>query len=293
MKLKKEGVGKAHSKIILMGEHAVVYGYPALALPLKGIEVTCQILPGQKELERDKQDPLVTAIHAALDHLAVTDRQLTYTISSQVPERRGMGSSAAVSLAAIRAVFDYCGQALADQLLEELVNQAERVAHTNPSGLDAKTCLSDSPLVYTRTEGFRPVKLDLSAYLVIADTGLHGQTSEAVQKVKNQGNQAQPYLEQLGHLTDQALVVISRQDLTSLGQVMTQAHGLLDGLGVSCPEANALVAAALEAGALGAKMTGGGLGGCIIALTPSREAAERISQHLAEKGARETWIESL
>ena len=105
--MKKIGIGKSHSKIILMGEHSVVYGYPAIALPLKNIEVTCSIRPAQEKLKLDIKDPLSTAIFAALEYLEIKDHPITYAIASTVPQKRGMGSSAAVSIAAVRAVFDY------------------------------------------------------------------------------------------------------------------------------------------------------------------------------------------
>ncbi|MDY3024563.1 MAG: mevalonate kinase, partial [Streptococcus hyovaginalis] len=105
--MKPIGIGRAHSKIILMGEHSVVYGFPAIALPLKNIEVVCQIKPAKQALQMRIADPLITAIFAALEYLGISDAKISYQIDSTVPQRRGMGSSAAVAIAAIRAVFDY------------------------------------------------------------------------------------------------------------------------------------------------------------------------------------------
>ena len=251
---KKVGVGKAHSKIILMGEHSVVYGHPALALPLKDIEVVCQIQAADTPLTLKAQDPLTTAI---------------------------------------RAVFDYFDQELSQETLEMLVHQAETIAHSKPSGLDAKTCLSDKAISFTRNIGFKEIEVNLGAYLVIADTGIHGNTREAVEKVEAIGLDALSDLNQLGELSQKAELALKAKDQKLLGQLMSQAHNHLKSLGVSCDLSDLLVATALEHGALGAKMSGGGLGGCIIALTSTKDQARTIAKKLQEKGAVNTWIESL
>ncbi|MFC3932041.1 mevalonate kinase [Streptococcus dentapri] len=291
--IKKIGVGKAHSKIILIGEHSVVYGYSAIALPLKDIEVVCRVEKADLPTEVDIADPLSTAVFAALEYLERPDENLTITIESSVPEKRGMGSSAAVAIAAIRAVFDYYDSPLSLSVLEMLANQAEIIAHENPSGLDAKTCLSDQAIKFIRNLGFSEITIDLEACLVIADTGIHGHTRQAVQKVRQQEEKALPYLHHLGDLTNVIEVGILAKDLVVIGTSMTQAHQELDKLGVSSPQANHLVNVALKNGALGAKMSGGGLGGCIIALCHNQKEAQSIAQRLEKEGAVNTWIENL
>lgn len=291
--MKKIGIGKSHSKIILMGEHSVVYGYPAIALPLKNIEVTCSIRPAQEKLKLDIKDPLSTAIFAALEYLEIKDHPITYAIASTVPQKRGMGSSAAVSIAAVRAVFDYFEAELDQATLEMLANQAEIIAHNNPSGLDAKTCLSDKAIKFIRNIGFSELDMDLNAFLVIADTGIHGHTREAVAKVEALEEKALILLHQLGRYTSQVEDAIADKNLEVIGNRMLEAHKVLMQLGVSCLQSDRLVDAAMSFGALGAKMSGGGLGGCIIALVKKKEQAERLAQTLREEGAINTWIENL
>lgn len=290
---KEMGVGRAHSKIILIGEHAVVYGYPAIALPLKDITVTCRIVPAETPWQLVKEDPLSMAVFASLEQLGCAGAKISCQVDSIVPQKRGMGSSAAISIAAIRAVFDYYQAPLDKKTLEILVNRAEMIAHMDPSGLDAKTCLSDVAIKFIRNVGFTELKLDLGASLVIADTGIHGHTREAIQKVKNLGPLALPVFHRIGELTKRAEIALDKKDLNELGQILSDCHQELTTIGVSCKKADVLVQTAQEAGALGAKMSGGGLGGCIIALVKDPNTAVELSKTLLKKGATNTWIEHL
>ena len=290
---KEVGVGQAHSKIILIGEHAVVYGYPAISLPLLEVEVTCRVVPAATPWQLFEEDTLSMAVYASLEYLNITDAYIRCQIDSAIPEKRGMGSSAAISIAAIRAVFDYYQAELPRDVLEILANRAEMIAHMNPSGLDAKTCLSDQPIRFIKNVGFEELAMDLSAYLVIADTGVYGHTREAIQVVESKGKEALPFLYELGELTQQAEEAIKARDAVMLGEILTKAHGNLKEIGVSSLEADALVETALHHGALGAKMSGGGLGGCIIALVADYHQAQDLAERLEEKGAVQTWIESL
>ena len=290
---KEIGVGRAHSKIILIGEHAVVYGYPAIALPLHHIEVNCQIVPAASPWVLFEDDTLSMAVFASLEHLGIREARIRCKIQSMVPENRGMGSSAAVSIAAIRAVFDYYQKELDDETLEILVNRAETIAHMNPSGLDAKTCLSDRAIKFIRNVGFYPMELNVEANLVIADTGIHGNTREAIQKVESKGQEVLSHFHEIGQLTQAAETALKGKNKRALGEAMTACHEQLKAVGVSCEEADHLVAVALENGALGAKMSGGGLGGCVIALVRNPHEAERIAHALEREGAHHTWIENL
>ena len=120
---KEVGVGQAHSKIILTGEHAVVYGYPAISLPLLEVEVTCRVVPAATPWRLFEEDTLSMAVYASLEYLNIKDACIRCQIDSAIPEKRGMGSSAAISIAAIRAVFDYYQAELPHDVLEILVNR--------------------------------------------------------------------------------------------------------------------------------------------------------------------------
>ena len=219
---KKIGVGKAHRRLFLIGEHAVVYGYPAISLPLLEVEVTCKVVPAASPWRLYEEDTLSMAVYASLEHLNIKDACIRCEIDSAIPEKRGMGSSAAISIAAIRAVFDYYQTDIPYDVLEILVNRAEMIAHMNPSGLDAKTCLSDQPIRFIKNVGFTELKMDLSAYLVIADTGVYGHTREAIQVVQRKGKDALPFLHALGELTQQAEEAIRQKMLNGWGKSLVK-----------------------------------------------------------------------
>ena len=300
----KRGIGKSHSKIILIGEHSVVYGYPAIAIPLKKIEIECTIEEAKSNFFYDETDTLSVAIFTALKYLKKENAKIKYKITSQIPQKRGMGSSAAVSIAAIRAIFNYFGENLEDELLEKLVNTAEIVAHKTPSGLDAKTCLSDKAIRFVKNKGFSYIDLNLDVYLVIADTGIYGNTGEAIQNVKNLGSKAELSLKKLGRLTDEMTRILTgnienkeekirREKISKIGEIMTAANTELGKLNITIEKTELFVKTAIENGAAGAKISGGGLGGCVIALAENLEIMEKVKDGFTKCGAENIWVEKI
>ena len=298
----KRGIGKSHSKIILIGEHSVVYGYPAIAIPLKKIEIKCAIEEAKSNFFYDETDTLSVAIFTALKYLKKENVKIKYKITSQIPQKRGMGSSAAVSIAAIRAIFNYFRENLEDELLEKLVNTAEIVAHKTPSGLDAKTCLSDKAIRFVKNKGFSYIDLNLDAYLVIADTGIYGNTGEAIQNVKNLGSKAELSLKKLGRLTDEMTRILTGnienkeekiKKISKIGEIMTAANTELGKLNITIEKTELFVKTAIENGAAGAKISGGGLGGCVIALAENLEIMEKVKDGFTKCGAENIWVEKI
>ena len=300
----KRGIGKSHSKIILIGEHSVVYGYPAIAIPLKKIEIECTIEEAKSNFFYDETDTLSVAIFTALKYLKKENEKIKYKITSQIPQKRGMGSSAAVSIAAIRAIFNYFRENLEDELLEKLVNTAEIVAHKTPSGLDAKTCLSDKAIRFVKNKGFSYIDLNLDAYLVIADTGIYGNTGEAIQNVKNLGSKAELSLKKLGRLTDEMTRILTgnienkeekirREKISKIGEIMTAANTELGKLNITIEKTELFVKTAIENGAAGAKISGGGLGGCVIALAENLEIMEKVKDGFTKCEAENIWVEKI
>ncbi|WP_083451394.1 mevalonate kinase [Leucobacter celer] len=300
------GVGTAHAKAILFGEHAVVYGAPAIAVPLHQLEVETSIrsTPGselriESELfagtassAPDVLRPVITAVRAALASVGVSGEQVQLRVRSAIPHGRGLGSSAAVAAAIARAAADLAGVELGADEFHEIVQRAERVAHGNPSGIDARAVAAAGPI---RFHGGRVRATGVGAPLtfVLADSGAPGSTAEAVAGVRER-RAADPLrmeqaIAQLSDIAEGSVLDLELGDRAALGSRMLEAHELLGRIGVSTVKLDALVDAAHAAGAHGAKLTGGGLGGCVLALAESEDQAEHIALALRAAGASRTW----
>lgn len=300
------GHGRTVAKIILFGEHSVVYGFPAIALPLRSLFMTARVEPvdgpstltglGWSGLLSDapaRFASIVEAAEIAARFAGHPGTGLTITTDANFPPERGLGSSAAAGGAVIRAVLDAFDVAATPAELFDMTQEAETVAHGRPSGLDAVTTSSQVPVYFQDSESTE-LQVVPQGWIVIADSGVEGATREAVAHVRDR-REAEPEstntaLERLGEITGEVVEALRDGDTVTVGRRMTESHGLLKELGVSDPSLERLVDAAMDAGALGAKLTGGGRGGCMIALAETAEQARRIEDALLDAGAAAAWV---
>jgi mevalonate kinase len=313
------GFGRAHAKIILIGEHTVLYGLPAIAIPMPSLTIyaVARHTAGSKIDGSLPKQPIdltedfkyrftcsadipeqscdsgpATAVRAAMRRWNVGHATVEVTIRSSIPPARGLGSSAGFAAAAVRAVAHLCGKSLNDRALYDFVQIGERVAHGRASGVDAAGTIALGPIMFENSV-IRPITSRLEAALVVADTGIAGDTRYAVSLVratlKRSRLDAQRLLTTAAAVTESALSALVAGHPASLGRWMTEFHSLLCELGVSTAEIDRLIAVALESGAHGAKLSGSGLGGCVLALTDPNNAIP-MSAALTAAGAVRTWI---
>ncbi len=297
----------APGKIILFGEHAVVYHRPAIAIPFMGVRVKVTALAnirgpaGQVNIEAPEihlqttldqlpaDDPMALVIHGVWDALGIQSMPaVNLRFNSTIPPAAGLGSSAASAVALARAVSSFIGHPLSDEQVSQIAYHAELRQHGNPSGIDNTVISYARPIYFIRERPFEILKVGRPLTLVVASTGIASPTAEMVNGLRMRW-QANPeihetWFDRIGEIVKLARPGIEKGDARQIGSLMTQNQVVLQTMGISCPELDRLVEAAIQAGALGAKLSGGGGGGNMIALVlPGEE--DRIAAVLQQAGA--------
>jgi len=305
---------RAPAKIILFGEHAVVYGQPAIAVPFTTLYATASAAPapagsGLTVLARDldvvlhvrpddetPDNALTYAAALTLKTLRAPVPDLTIDIRSTIPVASGLGSGAAVSAALIRELSAALGSPIEGDTLNTLVYEVEKMHHGTPSGIDNTVIVMNQPVYFVRGQAPQTFTIGQPLTFVIADSGVQASTRETVGAVR-QLYEADPTtygatFARIGELVQAARDHIQAGRITELGQMMNDNHNILQKLTVSSPVLDKLVHAAIDAGALGAKLSGGGRGGNMIALTDPA-GAKAVAHGLRQAGAVHVWITTL
>jgi mevalonate kinase len=300
-------VATAPGKIILVGEHAVVYGRPAIAVPVAQIaaraEISdvverrgCYLIAPQIGLSTRlayaaDDEPLALVARLALAEVGLTEPDWEITVTSTIPVASGLGSGAAVSAALARAILSHGGATPEPALVSRLVYAGEELHHGTPSGIDNTVIAYERPIWFVKGKDVESFRAGAPFTFVIADSGIAAPTKETVGDVRKgwrrDRQRYEGHFDAIGAIVEQARRAVEQGDREDLGQLLDRNQTILERLGVSSPQLELLLDAARHAGALGAKLSGGGRGGNVIALvTP--ESAESVSQALLAAGARHT-----
>jgi mevalonate kinase len=302
----------APGKVILFGEHAVVYGRPAIATPVTQVKAKVIVTANPRGdsgavrvqapdigleamlEELEPADPLAVAIQGVASALKVKRHPAcTIRITSTIPVAAGMGSGAAVSVAVIRAFSAFLGHPLPDDKVSALTYEVEKIYHGTPSGIDNTVITYARPVYFVKGKPIETLKVRRSFTLVIGDTGVSSPTAAAVGGVRKAWqagkSQYEAYFDSVGAIAESARQAIEGGAVELLGPLMDANHGVLRKIGVSSPELDSLVTAARRAGAWGAKLSGAGQGGNMIALVPP-DQAEMIAKALQKAGAARTIV---
>ena len=278
--------GVGHGKIIFLGEHAAVYGSHVLAAPVPlavearvedidaGVELVIPRWGVEQRLPRDPQQrhSFEQPIGLILERLGLAEQALRLQVFPHVPRAMGLGCSAALAVSVIRALDLHYRLGLADEEVNALAYECEKVAHGTPSGVDNHVATYKQPVIYRRGEPptWKTVEPARPLRVVIGITGVEGLTARTVANVRAAHERApQRYgriFAEIDQLVLEAGAAMEGNDLQRLGECMNFCQGLLNALGVSSRELETLIAIARDNGALGAKLTGGGGGGSMIAL---------------------------
>lgn len=289
----------ACAKIILCGEHAVVYGQPAIAVPISDLRVTVTTAPAEQltftlvdtgmQIAGLDADTAITQIaRLTLETLNIPAPKVALHITSTIPVASGLGSGAALSAAIVRILCQISGKILPDETVNRLVYEVEKMHHGTPSGIDNTVIVYECPIYFVRGQDIRFITVDSPLHFVIADTGIPAPTKLSVGDVRrlyeSEPERIRPIIESIGTLVEQIDKQLVTGDIATMGSLLTQNHQLLQQLTVSSPELDYLVNAALQAGAAGAKLSGGGRGGNMLALvTP--ETLSPVKEALHKAGA--------
>jgi mevalonate kinase len=298
-------IQKAPGKIILFGEHAVVYGKPAIAVPIMQCYTTVTIQPlihqhnivqiqapdiglncPLAELEPEHPFALIISMVRQLGKLHHLPAMQIH-IHSRLPVAAGLGSGASVSVALAKALCAFFSIPFTDQEISDIAFEAEKQYHGTPSGIDNTVIAFERGIFFQREKPVEWLKIAQPNHILIVNSGEEKSTKGMVERVREQFNHSpqliQPLLDQIGEIAVQARSALEIGNPPKLGSLMVQNHQLLQALGVSTPGLDRMVQLAMENGALGAKLSGAGGGGNMIILMHSATTAA-LTQTFAQAG---------
>ena len=299
------GTGKGYGKTILFGEHFVVYGLEGIPCAFRQV-TTAEVkkIPGEKGYDlidnrpatpgykEEKKGEYSALISRVLEFLQVNDR-LQITLAGDLYAASGVGASASCAVAIARAVNEEYKLGLDDTQINKAAYEGETAGSGTPSGIDNTAATFGGFLLFKKnlTGGenkIEVIKIKQPIEIVLGNSGKTALTKEVVGDVKKLKD-ADPekmakIFAEYEKLEQEGIQALKNYDLKKIGELMDKNHKLLQDITVSCKELDELVATAKIAGAFGAKLTGTGRGGMMIALTPGKELQEKVAKAIEAKG---------
>lgn len=292
----------AAGKVILFGEHAVVYGRHALALPISGAvhasivaanDATTLHVRGwglKKVIDKSCAQGIDAAIALIIDRLDAHNGEFDITVNSRLPRGMGLGSSAAIAVAITRAFGKFLQIELDDERVNAIAFECEKLAHGTPSGIDNTLATYGQAMLF-RNKGaleMQPLALAEEPPLLIALSDATGCTHAQVEGVglryQQNSSQFDALFDQIDDLSQQGAALLPAREYVECGRLMNICHGLLNAIQVSTPDLERMIALARSSGAAGAKLTGAGGGGAMVALCPGN--CDVVREALQQAGYR-------
>ncbi len=272
---------KTFGKLILMGEHSVVYHKPAISIPIRKLRIKIKIKEASKHMlfinnndyTNNNEVSDVNVLINKLNQDYKINKNYYIKVSTNLPHQKGLGFSAAFSVELIKAYCRFHKINITKDELVKYVLLTEKLNHLDPSGIDMMTVINNKPLYFIKEKEVRPFKINLKGYLLVVETKFKSNTKESINNLKKYINNNQDIskklLNNLEEITIKTKETINNQDIITLGKLFNKGHNILKKLGISHDEIDHLIRLSLDYDALGAKITGGGNGGCFIVLTNS------------------------
>ena len=295
----------APAKVILLGEHAVVYGFPAMAVPVSNLRATASVARSSERLSvtasdlgqrivygessiHDNLEPLASIMYETVDFLELEAPTGKVSVASEIPISSGLGSSAAVSAATARGIATLFDREIPFHALNRLVYESEKLYHGTPSGIDNTVVVYGKPVYFERDCKIETLEAKGRFHFLIGDSGIPASTRYAVSHVRDlyqkEPTSVTRIFQHIRQIVADARTCIVTGNQGTLGNLMSDNHVQLRRLQVSAKELDRLVEAATDAGALGAKLSGGGMGGNMIALVQPADI-DHVKRALLQAGA--------